>query len=111
MSDTWSTTVAFLAGAAVPTPAAWPLGRTRRVALWDSPVASRDSTNLSDTERVVLQVLLERPLNGGEVAYRLGIELEAAYARISRLHARGLLAKRGREWECSHRGREAAQVL
>lgn len=111
MPDTWSTTIAFLAGAAVPTPTAWPMGRTRRIALWDSPVAGRDSGNLSDVERAVLQVLLERPMNGGEVAYRLGIELEAAYARISRLHARGLITKRGRGWECSHRGREAAQVL
>jgi hypothetical protein len=111
MTDAWSNTVAFLAGSAIPTPAVWPLGRTRRVALWDNPVAGQDSGNLSELERSVLQTLLDGPMCGGEVAYRLGIELEAAYARISRLHARGLLIKRGREWECSHRGREAAQVL
>ena len=73
MSDAWSSTVTFLGGGSIPTPGTWPLGRTRRVALWDNPVACPDTRNLSDLERAVLVALLERPMSGGEVAYRLGI--------------------------------------
>ena len=111
MTSAWSSTVAVLAGNVAAGPAQWPASRTRRVELWEQPVPRPLATELSDPDRAVLAALMERPRSGGEVAYALGIDLEASYARISRLRGRGLIAKNGPAWECTHAGREALQCF
>jgi len=111
MTSAWSSTVAVLAGNVTPRPAQWPASRTRRVELWEKPVPRALSGEVTDSERAVLAALMERPRNGGEVAYAVGIDLEAAYARISRLRSRGLIVKNGLAWQCTHAGREALQCF
>jgi hypothetical protein len=111
MTSAWSSTVAVLSGNVMPPPTQWPASRTRRIELWEKPVPRPLSTDVTDAERAVLAAVMERPRNGGEVAYALGIDLEAAYARISRLRSRGFLAKNGLAWECTHAGREALQCF
>ena len=111
MTSAWTNTVAVLAGAAIPGPGQWPASRTRRVELWEKPVPRPLSTEVGDADRAVLASLLERPRSGGEVAYALGIDLEAAYARISRLRSRGLIVKNCLAWQCTHAGREALQCF
>jgi hypothetical protein len=109
MASPWSSTVSILSGGAAVVPRQWPAAQTRRVELWERPVPRGRSSDVTDLERSVLRLLVERTLNGGEVAYALGITLESAYSRISQLHARGLVGKRGRNWECTPAGRSAAQ--
>lgn len=111
MLDRWTTTVAGLAGTVPSPPSHWPEARTRRVDLWDHPMPKPDAGPLSDLDRMLLRTVLDEPLTGGEIAYRLGIELECAYARVSRLRARGLLAKHGKGWLCSDAGRGALSEL
>ena len=109
MSSAWTNTVAVLAGTLTPGPGHWPASHTRRVDLWEKPVPRPLSTEVGEADRAMLAALLERPRSGGEAAYALGIDLEAAYARISRLRSRGLIVKNGLAWQCTHAGREALQ--
>jgi hypothetical protein len=100
MQDTWTSTVASLAGRKIASPSQWPASHTRRVELLDDPVPCSDTPQrVGDPDREVLEMLGGCPMSGGELAYMLGLNLESAYQRISRLHARGLLRRNGRLWE------------
>ena len=112
MTNPWSNTVAALAGMPPAGPHQWPAARTRRVALWDHPVPRPDADTVSFMEWETLGVLVRRgALNGGELAYALGINLTTACARITGLQWRGLVAKSGRTWECTERGRRLWQAF
>ena len=99
----WSRVLAVMSGQLRPwvgSPLA-PLGVSR-----DQPESSSD-VELTEEEIEVLSALLKRPLNGDEIAFVLGVDLEITYALIRSLRRRDLILEMRRSWACTAKGRNA----
>ena len=103
----WSRTIAMISGRLRPLVPAWPstlttIARRHR----PSPCAGLE---LTAQEQDALQAIFKRPLSAGELAFVLGAKLETAHALIASLKIMGMIAEKRRSWECTSKGRRAAE--